>query len=278
MHHRTAVAATALVRLAAAGLYPGITTANHTCALAEPVLSCSPGALPDRAADSCCTETFGGLVVATQLWNTHTGLESKGQVYAKNAWSIHGLWPDFCNGTYTQYCDLSRQYDPQPVPNTTDGTPSGVPVPPYAGEPIDRWFGPYGKLDLLAYMRRHWVSQHDANWVFWAHEFSKHATCFSTFQRGCYGPRAPPHADLFDFFDAAVAWHRPLHTHRWLARAGIRPSNATARSLADLQRALAAPASARLGAHEATLDGTLSNCATAAGAVWYHERARGSEQ
>lgn len=31
--------------------------------------------------------------VATQIWNTFTGLESKGQIYPKNHWTIHGLWP-----------------------------------------------------------------------------------------------------------------------------------------------------------------------------------------
>lgn len=81
---------------------------------------------------------------------------------------------------------LSRQYDPKPSPNTTTGTPDGTPVPPYKGESIDKWFVPNGKGDLLAYMNRHWVSQLDPNWVLWAHEYSKHATCFSTFQTECY--------------------------------------------------------------------------------------------
>ncbi|KAG5954102.1 hypothetical protein E4U58_000197, partial [Claviceps cyperi] len=94
--------------------------------------------------------------VATQLWSTFTGRESEGQVYAKNSWSIHGLWPDFCNGSYTQYCDLSRQYDPKPSPNTTNSKPDGVPVPPYTGEPIDAWFAPHGKLSLLSSMNKHW--------------------------------------------------------------------------------------------------------------------------
>ncbi|KAG6069725.1 hypothetical protein E4U16_007469 [Claviceps sp. LM84 group G4] len=89
-------------------------------------------------------------------------------------------------GSYTQYCDLSRQYDPKPSPNTTNSKPDGVPVPPYTGEPIDGWFAPHGKLSLLSSMKKHWVSQYDPNWVFWAHEFSKHATCFSTFQSQCF--------------------------------------------------------------------------------------------
>lgn len=75
----------ALTGLAAAGLYPGLTPTNHTCVLGssrlfpeigfvrpadthlveDPVLSCSAGADPELV-DTCCTETFGGLVVSCE--------------------------------------------------------------------------------------------------------------------------------------------------------------------------------------------------------------------
>lgn len=97
---------------------------NHTCILNDPILSCSVDAQPGRT-DTCCTETFGGLVLATQFWDTYTRYEEEGQLLPKDSWTIHGLWPDFCNGSYTQYCDLSRQYDPEPSPNTTNGLPNG---------------------------------------------------------------------------------------------------------------------------------------------------------
>jgi ribonuclease T2 len=45
-------------------------------------------------------------VLSTQYWDTHTGLEAQGQVLPRDTWTLHGLWPDFCNGSYTQYCDL----------------------------------------------------------------------------------------------------------------------------------------------------------------------------
>ncbi|KJZ79938.1 hypothetical protein HIM_00652 [Hirsutella minnesotensis 3608] len=278
--------ALASVQLAAAGVYPGITTDNHTCARARPILSCSPQAQPQKVDDTCCVETYGGLLVATQFWSLYTGREHEGQVYPKNSWTIHGLWPDFCNGSYTQYCDLSRQYDPRP-----DNTPRGTPVPPYKGEPIDRWFAASGKRDLLAYMNRHWIAQRDRNWVLWAHEFSKHATCFSTFQTECYGPKAAEHADLFDFFETVVRFQRALPTFRWLAEASIRPSNRTAYTLADVQRALTRgfglgvarvygrpqEALAKKLAADAA-GGRLSTCAAAKGAIWYHQRASHSER
>ncbi|GAB0132726.1 hypothetical protein EsDP_00001154 [Epichloe bromicola] len=270
----------ASAEIASAGLYPGITPDNHTCALVEPVLSCSCKARPEKVKDTCCTETYGGLLVATQLWSTFTGLESKGQMYAKDSWSIHGLWP----GSYTQYCDLSRQYDPEPAPNTTDSKPEGTPVPPYRGEPIDRWFEPYGKLDLLAYMSRYWVSQYDANWVFWAHEFSKHATCFSTFQKECYGPKASQHEDLFDFFETVIRWQRRLPTFRWLADAGIRPSNNTAYAYADVQGALTRGFGSsvfvgcggpRFNETEAGR-GSADNGRTELNEIWYYYHVRGT--
>lgn len=78
---------------------------NYWCALEPNYLSCSAYAHPN-VTDSCCTETFGGLVLSTQYWDTYTGLESSGQMLPRNTWTLHGLWPDFCNGSYTQYCDL----------------------------------------------------------------------------------------------------------------------------------------------------------------------------
>jgi ribonuclease T2 len=71
----------------------------------------------------------GGLVLSTQFWNTYTQPDQK---LPEDAWTVgmeirvsletltdvysqlHGLWPDFCNGSYTGYCDVSRQFDPHP--------------------------------------------------------------------------------------------------------------------------------------------------------------------
>lgn len=116
----TTVSVAALLQTAQASLY-GESNLNHTCALGSltfvlfvspidvnlviPELSCSPQAQAN-VTDSCCSETYGGLVLSTQFWDTYTGLESKGQVLPKDSWTMHGTWPDFCNGSYTQYCDL----------------------------------------------------------------------------------------------------------------------------------------------------------------------------
>jgi len=48
--------------------------------------------------DTCCSPTPGGLVLQTQFWDTFTGLEQEGQILPKDSWTIHGLWPDNCDG------------------------------------------------------------------------------------------------------------------------------------------------------------------------------------
>lgn len=202
-------------------LYPGLSDVNHTCVIsasssnvcvswtnlcAEPQLLSCPSQNP-LDVDSCCTETFGGLVLLTQFWSTYTGLESQGQLLPSDTWTLHGLWPDYCNGyvnttlpgsptlsqvtvliltnsSYTQYCDLTRQFDPAGSlsPNVTDFPRNGTVVPPYTGPPISSFIEQWERYDLLEWMNTYWINQGASNADFWAHEFSKHATCYSTFQ------------------------------------------------------------------------------------------------
>ncbi|KAF2152265.1 ribonuclease T2 [Myriangium duriaei CBS 260.36] len=232
------LAAAAFATAATASLY-GESNCNHTCALTNSasILSCSAAADPSKV-DSCCVETFGGLFVSTQFWSTYTGLESQGQLLPAAQWTLHGLWPDFCNGSYTQYCDLNRQYDPTPSPNTTNSKPDGTPVPPYKGPGVDTFIKEFGRYDLLDWMNRYWINQGAPNADFWAHEFSKHATCYSTFDVPCYGPHYVPHQEVVEFYQTAITYYRRRPTYDWLAAAGIRPSNSTTYSLSDMQAAL----------------------------------------
>jgi ribonuclease T2 len=234
--HRSILTLTALLTPGLSQLYPGTSNLNHTCAIQPALLSCPPQNPLD--VDTCCTETFGGLLLSTQFWSTYTGLEDEGQLLPPQQWTLHGLWPDFCNGSYTQYCDLTRQYDPVPAPNTTTGTPDGTPVPPWTGATIGSFVEKFGRYDLLAWMNKYWVNQGGSNDEFWAHEFSKHATCFSTFDVPCYGPKYVEHEEIVDFFDTTIMYYQKVPTFKWLAEKGIKPSNDTGVSLGDLQDAL----------------------------------------
>ncbi|WRT64480.1 uncharacterized protein IL334_001412 [Kwoniella shivajii] len=281
---------------------------NHTCALTAPIYSCEN---TTTIQDTCCTPTQG-LVLVTQYWDTYTGLESQGSVLPKDSWTIHGLWPDRCDGSYGQYCDLSRQYDPVPSPNTTTGKSDGTPVEPWTGgDIITPLLEKYGKYDLLAYMQKYWKSQNSPDWTFWQHEFSKHATCFSTYDVGyentpnCYGSiyENSTESSIIDFLNSVIKNQIQYPTFDWLSEKGILPSNITGYQLNEIQNALTVSSGAEpyLGCYGPTKqilsevwyyshslgrpqDGflkpinqtTKSNCNTTQ-PIWYYERTQGSE-
>ncbi|KAK1921179.1 ribonuclease T2 [Papiliotrema laurentii] len=282
---------------------------NHTCALSAPVYSCEN---TTAIVDTCCVPTEG-LVLVTQFWSTYTGNEESGSVLPKKSWTIHGLWPDRCDGSYGQYCDLTRQYDPEPSPNTTTGKPEGQVVPVWhGGDVITPLLQKLGKWDLLAYMTKYWKAQNQADWIFWQHEFSKHATCFSTYDVGangspdCYGSQYvnSTEASIVDFLESTIQAQVQYPTYDWLAEAGVKPSNKTNYPLSQLQGILtnASGAVPYLGCSGKTKDvlsevwyyshslgrpqngvfrpldqTTKSNCNTTSG-VWYYERTKGSEK
>ncbi|KAL5533933.1 hypothetical protein ACEPAG_393 [Sanghuangporus baumii] len=220
--------------------------------------------------DTCCSPTPGGLVLQTQFWDTYTGLEKQGQLLPRNSWTVHGLWPDFCDGSFTQYCDLSRQYDPTPSPNTTNGLPNGTVVPPYSGPGVDTFIIELGRIDLLDYMNRYWISQGSPNKDLWAHEFSKHATCSSTFDVACY-ENYYEHEDVVNFFDTTVRAFHMFPTFDMLAAAGIVPSNSTTYTLSQIHTAIRIQTGATpfVGCGRS---GTILN------EMWYFSHVLGTEQ
>ena len=135
-------------------------------------------------------------------------------------------------------------------------------------------------------MRKYWIAQNQANEVLWAHEFSKHATCFSTFNTPCYGPQAKPHEDVLDFFEATVMYFLKYPTYDYLADAGIKPSNRTAYTLSSLQKALKKGSGGlpyigcsgpKWNATEAG-KGSDDNGATVLTEVWYYSHVYGRPQ
>jgi len=218
--------------------------------------------------NTCCSPTPGGLVLQTQFWSIWTGLEKQGQLLPKGSWTIHGLWPDNCDGSFAQYCDLSRQFDPSPSPAIL---PDGTKIPPYTGPAVDTFVEEFNRFDLLNYMKKYWINQGAPNVDFWGHEFSKHATCTSTFDVACYGPGYQKHQDVVDFFEAVIRAFKMYPTFELLAASGIVPSNKTTYSLSQLQTALKAQTGAipYLGCG---FNGTVLQ------EVWYFHHVLGSEQ
>ncbi|KAF9056595.1 ribonuclease T2 [Panaeolus papilionaceus] len=218
--------------------------------------------------NTCCSPTPGGLVLQTQFWDTYTGLEDKGQLLPRNSWTIHGLWPDNCDGSFEQYCDLLRQFDPFPSPAIL---PDGTVVPAYTGPGVDTFVESFGRRDLLDFMNKYWVSQGETNAGFWAHEFSKHATCTSTFDVACYGPGYKQHQEVVDFFEAVIRAFNRYPTFEMLAAAGIVPSNQTTYTLPQLQAAIKSQTGS------VPFFGCAQN-GTVLSEVWYFSHVLGTEQ
>jgi len=279
-----------LLSLAVASSVPTVLagTVGGGCHASKPELSCSAAA-QSGLVDSCEVETFGGLVLSTQFWDTYTGLESMGQLLPEGSFTLHGLWPDFCNGSYTQYCDLNRQYDPHPSPNTTTGTAAGTPVPPYNGPTVDTFLTALGKpgRTMLEWMNNFWIAQNQPNTELWAHEFSKHATCFSTIAPSCFSAKdLKEHNDVLTYSSVAARYFKKLPTYDWLAAKSIKPSNSTSYTLSDIQSTLAAKHGGKpyIGCsgprynETAAGKGSLDNGRTVLTEVWYYYHVYGPVQ
>lgn len=147
-----------------------------------------------------------------------------------NSWTIHGLWPDHCDGTYDSNCDTKRAYT-----NITAILQS------------------FGKTDLLAYMNEYWVDIDGDNESFWEHEWAKHGTCISTFKTSCYTGYTPTQ-EVPDFFQKTVDLFKGLDSYtvislsilarlllilfQTLANAGITPSSTKTYTSAQILAAL----------------------------------------
>ncbi|KAI1172050.1 putative ribonuclease T2 [Nemania sp. FL0916] len=179
--------------LASASGFPPFVILNQTC---TPMDSCS---IPvnNTGVDACCVNTPGGLFLQPQFWDTDpvTGPD--------DSWTIHGLWPDNCDGTYQENCDKHRRYKD-------------------IGEILEK----NGKSDLVQYMRKFWQSNDGSPEAFWEHEWATHGTCVSTIDPKCYpGSSYKKGQEAADYFQVAVDLFKNLDTYGMLSKAGIMPSS-----------------------------------------------------
>ncbi|KAI0470322.1 ribonuclease T2-like protein [Xylaria cf. heliscus] len=171
------------------------------------VQSCSSGA-SSSSVSACCVNKPGGQFLQTQFWDTDpvTG--------PSNSWTIHGLWPDNCDGTYSENCDSSRAY--------TD---------------ITTILQNNGKSSLLSYMQSYWQSNDGTPESFWEHEWSTHGTCVSTIDPDCYSSYTKGQ-EAADYFQVVVDLFKTLDTYSALSAAGITPSSTKTYTSSQIQAAL----------------------------------------
>ncbi|KDQ08403.1 hypothetical protein BOTBODRAFT_37976 [Botryobasidium botryosum FD-172 SS1] len=162
-----------------------------SCGVSTPI-SCTN---TTTVSNLCCFEYPGGLLMQTQFWDTSpaTGPE--------DSWTIHGLWPDKCNGSYDSNCDPSRAY-----------------------KDIASILTNAGETDLLEYMNQYWLDISGDNSDLWVHEWAKHGTCLSTLRPSCLGRTESYGEDAVSYFRRVVSLFQNLPTYDWLSAAGITPS------------------------------------------------------
>ncbi|KAI4722679.1 ribonuclease T2 [Aureobasidium sp. EXF-10727] len=157
--------------------------------------------------NTCCTEVQG-QVLQTQFW------DSSPATGPSDSWTIHGLWPDNCDGSYEATCDSSRAY-----------TDIGCIL-------LDKGHG-----DILSYMETYWKDYQGDDESFWEHEWSKHGTCYSTLNPDCYTDYEKED-ELVDFLNTTITLFKDLPTYEWLADAGITPSSSKTYTNAQITNAL----------------------------------------
>ncbi|ETS77123.1 hypothetical protein PFICI_10997 [Pestalotiopsis fici W106-1] len=162
------------------------------------------------AGDSCCFIYPGGRLLLTQFWDEEIHVGG-----SEEDWTLHGLWPDLCDGSYDQFCGMAPRFN-----NITEILKH------------------YGQEELLEHMNRYWVAKYGGNAHLWAHEYNKHATCINTLAPSCYESTYTPGLEVVDYFTRAFGLFKMLDTYMALSQAGIEPDAHKTVSLAKIQKTL----------------------------------------
>ncbi|KAJ5226458.1 Ribonuclease T2 [Penicillium chermesinum] len=176
-----------------------------TCSNSNNTLSCHSSS----KSPTCCFSYPGGALLQTQFWDTDPATGPS------DSWTIHGLWPDNCDGTYQANCDSSRAYTN-----------------------ITAILKEQGRTQLLSYMDKYWVDINGDNEQFWEHEWSKHGTCVNTIDPSCY-TNYQPQEEVGDYFQKVVDLFKTLDSYTALSSAGITPDDSKTYDLSDIEDALA---------------------------------------
>lgn len=149
--------------------------AAWACCLAWP----ASAANPDPGFDLLLLVRMWSPTFCEQLRDEHQSCDRN----PVNAFTLHGLWPEFAQGGWPQYC---RQSD----------HPSA--------------YLPSASNDEWDHMRCEWPSFHGGSPAFWDHEWTKHGTCAE--------PLLGNHSA---FFNTALKLHEQFDLNQALAPLGI---------------------------------------------------------
>ncbi|RCK64766.1 Ribonuclease T2-like 1-A [Candida viswanathii] len=174
-------------------------------------LSCSSSG---GTSNTCCYESPAGVIELTQFWDydPSTG--------PSDVFTIHGLWNMYCTGTsYPESCDSSLNID------SSGSTLQDIIV------------NQFNDKTLYDNLSKYWKNINSNDQLLWAHEWNKHGTCFSTIKPSCY-TSFTTNENVYDFVKILYNLWATVPTYKWLAAAGITPSNTATYTSAQIQSAL----------------------------------------
>ncbi|KAL3501422.1 hypothetical protein ACH5RR_035871 [Cinchona calisaya] len=137
----------------------------------------------------CASQDFD-FFYFVQQWPGSYCESKQGCCYPKTGkpasdFSIHGLWPNYNDGSYPSNCDPDTQFNPSEI------------------------------SDITTRMQKDWPSlacPSGDSLSFWAHEWNKHGTCSESI------------LDQHDYFAAALLLKRQFNLLQILKNAGIQPN------------------------------------------------------
>lgn len=146
-----------------------------------------------------------GLMVLAVQWVKGYG--------PSNSFTLHGLWPDKCNGADVTNCRSSGVSSVQSVVK--------------------------GNATLLSRLNTYWPSYNgpSTNAKFWNDEWTKHGTCFTPVDPTCYTP-SNASKGVLDYFTLAVGLVQQYDIYSALSAAGYTPSSTTKISAANITKAV----------------------------------------
>lgn len=212
---------------------------NDQCPIDIP-LSCSNSTPVEN---SCCFESPGGILLQTQFWDYYP------PIGAEDEFTLHGLWPDNCDGTYEQFCDSSST-----IPN---------------GKLRQILVDEFNDAELYDNMLKVWKNFNGNDESLWVHEFNKHATCMRTLKPTCYGSDFKTDENVYDYFRITMNLYKKLPTFEFLAQNGIEPSLEKTYTREEIANAL----SKNFGGNEVMFKCNKYN---ALQEIWYFHHLRGS--
>lgn len=192
--------------------------------------------------NSCCFELPGGIMLQTQFWDYYP------PIGPNDTFTLHGLWPDNCDGTYEQFCD-----DLLNIKNVTD-----IILDEFKDENL------YKKLQNI------WKNFNGRDEDLWLHEYNKHGTCIKTLRPNCYSDKNYiKNENVYDFFNISVNLYEKYPTFEFLAEAGIVPSLDQTYTRDEIDKALLS----KFGGNKVYFK---CNKYQALQEIWYFHHVRGS--